>query len=61
MINTSVGAISMHASDVLRDLTVNFGVHLIKDDEKKIETGEQRIREADILRRGDRSIILNKF
>jgi hypothetical protein len=39
----------VHAEDVICDHPVVFFVHIVGDDEKKIETGEEGIRKSNIL------------
>ena len=41
--------VSVHPQDVLRDESVSLVVDVVGDDEKEVETGEERVGEGDVL------------
>ena len=53
--------VAVHAEDVVCDHSVVFFVHVVRDNEKKIETGEKGIRECDVLVRVFVNIVLKKW
>jgi hypothetical protein len=44
-------SISVHANDVIGDRAIDFRVFLIQHQEKKVETGQQRIGQTNVLGR----------
>lgn len=41
--------VAVHAQNVVRDLTILLGIHLIQHDEEQVETGQQRVLQPDVL------------
>ena len=52
--------VAVHAEDVICDHSVVFFVHIVRDNEKKIETGEKGIRKCDVLVRVFVNIVLKE-
>jgi hypothetical protein len=52
------GEVPVHAEDVICDHSVMFFIHIVRDNEKKIETGEKRIGKCDVLVRVFVNIVL---
>ena len=52
------GEIAVHAENVICDHPVVFFIHVVRDNEKKIETREKRIRKRNVLVRVFVNIVL---
>lgn len=52
------GEVAVHAEDVICNHSIVFFVHVVRDNEKKIETREKRIRKRDVLVRIFVNIVL---
>lgn len=52
------GEVAMHAEDVICDHSVVLFIHVVRDNEKKIETREEGIRKCDVLVRVFVNVVL---
>ena len=52
------GEVAVHTEDVICDHSVVFFIHVVRDDEKKIETREKGIRKCDVLVRVFVNVVL---
>ena len=50
--------VAVHSEDVVRDLPVLLGIHLVQHDEEKVKSGQQRVLQPDVLHGGLVLIIL---
>lgn len=41
--------VAVHPQHVVSDAAVDGGVHLVQHDEEQVETGEERVGQADVL------------